>query len=36
MYNKFKRSFEDFIKIDVKATSYEYDKTELYVAENMN
>ena len=33
MYNKFKRSFEDFIKIDVKETSYEYDKTELYVAE---
>ncbi|MBP3450016.1 MAG: DEAD/DEAH box helicase family protein [Spirochaetaceae bacterium] len=35
MYNKFKRSFDDFIKIDVKETSYEYDETELYVAENM-
>ena len=33
MYNKFKRSFEDFIKIDIKETSYEYEETELYVAE---
>ena len=33
MYNKFKGSFEDFIKIDIKETSYEYEETELYVAE---
>lgn len=33
MYNKFKGSFEDFIKIDVKETLFDADKTELYVAE---
>ena len=33
MYNKFKGSFEDFIKIDVKETLFDADETELSVAE---
>ena len=36
MYNKFNSSFEDFIKIDVKLSDYEYEETELNVAENVN
>ncbi|MBP3561412.1 MAG: hypothetical protein J6J67_02800, partial [Treponema sp.] len=33
MYNKFKRSFDDFIKIDVKETLYAPDEIEKFVAE---
>ena len=34
MYMNFKKSFEDFLKIDMKDNSYKYDKTEQFVAEN--
>ena len=33
MYNKFKGSFEDFIKVDMKESLYAPDEIEKFVAE---